>query len=119
MANNSKKPQDRKRKQSKKVKENKGQRQFLDLLLSIREEKDLDQMQELILSMFSIYGLTTDEVAALLFSTMKAVLNEKQNKDMLADKFSIDITTLGAEGILQVQRALLSAYVDKANAHEA
>ncbi len=119
MANSNKEPQDYKRKQSKVTNTKPSQQNFLDLLLSIREEKDLDQMQELFVSMFSIYGLTTDEVAALLFSTMKEVLNENHNKDMLVDKFSIDITKLGAEGILQVQRALLSAYVDKANAHEA
>ena len=119
MAGDIKEPQDHKRKQSKTTSTKSTQQDFLDLLLSIREEKDLDKMQELFISIFSIYGLTTDEVAALLFSTMKEVLNEKHNKDMLTDKFSIDITKLGIEGILQVQRALLSAYVDKANAHEA
>lgn len=93
---------------------NKGkQQEFLDMLKTIREGKDIDQMQELILSIFTMYGLTTDEVAALLFSIMKSVLQEKSNREMLANKFSIDIDRLGAEGVLQVQRALLAAYLEK------
>lgn len=121
MANkNIKQPQDFKRKASKAATNPKAtQQDFLELLTSIREEKDLDQMQELFVSIFSMYGLTTDEVAALLFSTMRQVLHEQQNKDMLADKFSIDVTKLGAEGVLQVQRALLSAYLDKVSTNEA
>ncbi|ALV21049.1 hypothetical protein [Carnobacterium antarcticum] len=121
MANkNIKQPQDFKRKASKAATNPKAtQQDFLELLTSIREEKDLDQMQELFVSIFSMYGLTTDEVAALLFSTMRQVLHEQQNKDMLADKFSIDVTKLGAEGVLRVQRALLSAYLDKVNTNEA
>lgn len=89
------------------------QQKYLDLLKSVREGKDIDQLQELILSIFTMYGLTTDEVAALLFSVMRTVLHEKSNKDMLANKFSIDIERLGAEGVLQVQRALLGAYLEK------
>lgn len=89
------------------------QQKYLDLLKSVREGKDIDQLQELMLSIFTMYGLTTDEVAALLFSVMRTVLHEKSNKDMLANKFSIDIERLGAEGVLQVQRALLGAYLEK------
>ncbi|MBT2732105.1 hypothetical protein [Carnobacterium sp. ISL-102] len=108
-----KQPQDRKPKQTKPNKKQPTQHEYLELLKSIREEKDLDQLQDLFLSIFSMYGLTTDEVAALLFSTMRAILHEGANKKMLADKFNIDIDSLGVEGVLQVQRALLTAYLDK------
>jgi len=108
-----KKPQDHKAKQTKPINKEATQHEYLELLKSIREEKDLDQLQDLFLSIFSMYGLTTDEVAALLFSTMRATLHEGSNNKMLADKFNIDINSLGAEGVLQVQRALLTAYLDK------
>ena len=105
-----KKPQDHKAKQTKPINKEVTQHEYLELLKSIRQEKDLDQLQELIKSIFSTYGLTTDEVAALLFSLMRTTLQELHNRRMLVDKFNIDIDSLEADGVLQVQRALLDAY---------
>lgn len=76
-------------------------------------EKDLNAFQEKLITDLSLSGFKTDEVAALLFSTMKIVLSQKENKQMLRDKFSIDIEKLGPEGVLAVQRALLESYVIK------
>ncbi|WP_062532346.1 hypothetical protein [Jeotgalibaca dankookensis] len=76
-------------------------------------EKDLNAFQEQLITDLSLNGFTTDEVAALLFSTMKIVLSQKENKQMLRNKFSIDIEKLGPEGVLAVQRALLESYIIK------
>lgn len=76
-------------------------------------EKDLNAFQEKLITDLSLSGFKTDEVAALLFSTMKIVLSQKENKQMLRDTFSIDIEKLGPEGVLAVQRALLESYVIK------
>lgn len=76
-------------------------------------EKDLNTFQEKLIADLSLNGFTTDEVAALLFSTMKIVLTQKKNKDMLRKNFNIDIHTLGAEGVFAVQQALLEAYLVK------
>lgn len=86
---------------------------FLSKVQEAQENKNLDDIQEQILSVFSLYSLTTDEVAALLFSTMKIVLSQKANKEMLRKNFKIDIDKLGAEGVLAVQQALLEAYLVK------
>lgn len=85
----------------------------------LRKEKDMDELQKQLISVISIYGLKTDEVAALLFSTMKLILSQKANKKMLKRKFKIDIDKLNAQGIFTVQHALLEAYVDKNKKEEA
>lgn len=90
---------------------------FLDTVKKMQDEKDLDELQELFLSVITMSGLKTDEVAALLFSVMKVVLGHKFNRDLLRERFNID--TLGADGVLQVQRALLDAYLIKAEKNEA
>lgn len=74
-------------------------------------EKDLNAFQEKLITNLSLSGFKTDEVAALLFSTMKIVLSQKENKQMLRDNFNIDIEKLGPEGVLAVQCALLESYV--------
>ncbi|UJF15069.1 hypothetical protein LZ578_08660 [Jeotgalibaca sp. MA1X17-3] len=78
-------------------------------------EKDLNAFQEQLITDLSLNGFTTDEVAALLFSTMKIVLSQKENKQMLQKNFNIDIEKLGAEGVLAVQQALLEGYLVKNN----
>lgn len=86
---------------------------FLDTLKVIRDAKDLDKIQELILSIFQMYGLQTDEVAALLFSIMKNMMNQEHNKRFLKEKLSIDITNLGKnelDGIFMIQKALLLSF---------
>lgn len=86
---------------------------FLTEMKKRRDEKELDELQEQMITMFSLYGLQTDEVASLLFSTMKIILSQKANKAMLRENFRIEIDKLGPEGILTVQQALLESYVIK------
>lgn len=91
---------------------------FLDTLKVIRDAKDLDKIQELILSIFQMYGLQTDEVAALLFSIMKNMMNQEHNKRFLKERLSIDITNLGKnglDGIFTIQKALLLSFNEREN----
>lgn len=92
---------------------------FLDTVKKMQDEKDLDELQELFISVITMSGLKSDEVAALLFSVMRYVLSQKSNRELLRNKLHIDIDTLGADGVLQVQRALLDAYLIKAEKNEA
>lgn len=114
-------PTDHKVKLGKSIQSKPTQQDYLDTLKAIRGSKDLDQIQELFLSVISMYGLKTDEVAALFFSTMKAVLNEVANKEFLADRFKIDITKLGPnelDGIQMIQKALLIAYSEQEQSND-
>lgn len=86
---------------------------FLSSVQETQENKNLDELQEQIITVLSLHGLTTDEVAALLFSTMRNILSQKKNKEMLKINFNIDVERLGAEGILAVQQALLEGYLSK------
>lgn len=84
---------------------------FLSKRDELQKAKDLDVLQEQMISIFSAYGLTFDEAAALLFSTMKIVASQKKNKEMLRTKFNIDVEKLDVQGILVVQRALVENYL--------
>lgn len=88
---------------------------FLSEVKELQKNKNIDELQEQLLTVIGMYGLKTDEVAALLFSTMKIVLSQKANKEMLRDSFKIDVEKLGPEGIFAVQQALLESYVNKNN----
>lgn len=94
---------------------NPGKYPFLTDMEKRFNEKDLNAFQEQLITDLSLNGFTTDEVAALLFSTMKIVLSQKKNKQMLQKNFNIDIEKLGAEGVLAVQQALLEGYLVKNN----
>lgn len=89
------------------------QEQILNTLKKIRENKNIDEIAELILNIISLTGLTVDEVASINYYTMKETLNAKHNKEFMKEKLKIDMTKLGPEGIFQVQRALLSTYYEK------
>lgn len=84
---------------------------YLESRKQAKKEKDLDVLQEELISMLSVHSLKTDEVAALLFSTMRTVMLQKANKRKLKENFSIDVEKLDVEGILTVQRALTESYL--------
>lgn len=84
---------------------------YLESRKQAKKEKDLDALQEELISMLSVHSLKTDEVAALLFSTMRIVMLQKVNKRKLKENFSIDVEKLNVEGILTVQRALTESYL--------
>lgn len=87
--------------------------QILSTLQKIRENKNIDEIAELILNIISLTGLTVDEVASVNYYIMKETLNAKHNKAFMKEKLNIDVNQLGPEGIFQVQRALLSTYYEK------
>lgn len=89
------------------------EQQILSTLQKIRENKNIDEIAELILNIISLTGLTVDEVASLNYYLMKETLNAKHNKAFMQENLNIDVSKLGPDGIFQVQRALLSTYYEK------
>lgn len=86
---------------------------FLDQLEKLKEEKNLDEIGELLLSVISIYSLTVDEVAALSYYMFNQALMNPTNVQFIKDSFSIDVNDLGIEGKLSFMQALVAAYVEK------
>lgn len=77
------------------------------------ENKNLDDVAELMWTIYTNYGLTMDEVAALSYYLMKNALMQKQNKKFIQDNFGIKIDELNSDGIFQIQHALLAAHAEK------
>ncbi|MFW8619027.1 hypothetical protein ACOJB1_14400 [Enterococcus innesii] len=92
---------------------NKSNQEFLNLLKKVREEKDIDQIGELFMSIISMYGLTTDEVCSLSYYMVDRTLQSNSNKALLRNEFSLDVDKLGIDGKLSVMKAMVATYVDK------
>ena len=103
-----KKPQDHK---NKSVPEK--QDDFIKLLTQLREEKDMDAIADLFWKVITAYGLKVDELAALNYYTMKRSLGAPVNATLLKERMKLDVTQLGVDGILQVQRALITIYTEQ------
>lgn len=73
------------------------------------QDKDLDEMQQHIYDMVTMYGLTNSEVAALLTSIMIQVLSGDNNKKYL-DKLNLTPDTLGLKATLLIQEILTDEY---------
>lgn len=89
------------------------QHNFLDQLEKLKEEKNLDEIGELLLSVISIYSLTVDEVAALSYYMFNQALMNPTNVQFIKENFSIDVNDLGIEGKLSFMQALVATYVEK------
>ncbi|OUZ25285.1 hypothetical protein A5867_002993 [Enterococcus sp. 6D12_DIV0197] len=103
-----KKPQDHKKKS---VSEK--QDDFIKLLTQLREEKDTDAIADLFWKIITAYGLKVDELAALNYYTIKRSLEAPVNANLLKERMKLDVTQLGVDGILQVQRALITIYTEQ------
>lgn len=103
-----KKPQDHKKK-SVPAKQD----YFIKMLSQIREEKDMDAVADLFWKIITAYGLKVDELAALNYYTMKRSLEAPVNATLLKERMKLDVTQLGVDGILQVQRALITIYTEQ------
>lgn len=103
-----KKPQDHKKKS---VSEK--QDDFIKLLTQLREKKDMDDVADLFWKVITAYGLKVDELAALNYYTMKRSLEAPVNATLLKERMKLDVTQLGVDGILQVQRALITIYTEQ------
>ncbi|WP_430601193.1 hypothetical protein IGJ01_002791 [Enterococcus sp. AZ089] len=103
-----KKPQEHKKKS---VKEK--QDDFIKMLTQLREEKDMDAIADLFWKVITAYGLKVDELAALNYYTMKRSLEAPVNTTLLKERMKLDVIQLGVDGILQVQRALITIYTEQ------
>lgn len=86
---------------------------YIKMLTQLREEKDMDAIAELIWKVITAYGLKVDELAALNYYTMKRSLEAPVNSTLLKERMKLDVTQLGLDGILQVQRALITIYTEQ------
>ncbi|ETC91195.1 hypothetical protein T481_14200, partial [Enterococcus faecalis PF3] len=51
------------------------------------------------------------ETAALLYYVQKETLEADHNAQFLKERLKLDVKSLGIEGVLQVQRALVNTYI--------
>lgn len=86
---------------------------FIKMLTQLREEKDMDDVADLFWKVITAYGLKVDELAALNYYTMKRSLEAPVNATLLKERMKLDVTQLGVDGILQVQRALITIYTEQ------
>lgn len=103
-----KKPQDHKKKS---VPEK--QDDYIKMLTQLREEKDMDAIADLFWEVITAYGVKVDELSALNYYTMKRSLEAPVNATLLKERMNWDVTQLGVDGILQVQRALITIYTEQ------
>jgi hypothetical protein len=103
-----KKPQDHKKK-SVPAKQD----YFIKMLTQLREDKDMDAIADLFWKIITAYGLKVDELAALNYYMMKRSLGAPVNATLLKERMKLDVTQLGVDGILQVQRALITIYTEQ------
>ena len=96
---------------SKKEQIKKQQAQFLEIMKKVREEKDIDALAELFIEIISVDGLKMDETTALLYYVQKKTLEADHNAQFLKERLKLDVTSLGIEGVLQAQRALVNTYL--------
>ena len=87
------------------------QLQLLEIMKKVREEKDIDALAELFIEIISVYGLKMDETSALLYYVQKETLEADHNAQFLKERLKLDVKSLGIEGVLQVQRALVNTYL--------
>lgn len=85
----------------------------LDALKELRESKDIELITESIRDVIGMYGLTVAEVAAVNYYIMEQALKTPVNRVFLKERMKLDVDSLGVEGILQVQRALVATYVEQ------
>ena len=103
-----KKPQDHKKKSVPEKQDN-----FIKMLTQLREEKDIDAIADIFWKVITVYGLKVDELAALNYYMMKRSLEAHVNATFIKERMKLDVTQLGVDGILQVQRALITIYTEQ------
>lgn len=86
---------------------------YIKLIEKIRAEKDLDQLATLFMNIIGLVGLKMDEVAALDYFIAEQTIKAEHNAKFLKERLGLDVADLGLDGVLQVQRALVSTYVSK------
>lgn len=75
--------------------------------------KDMDKLGEDIISHTTKYGLDMKEVSALMFYVTQQTIQAPHNALFLKEKLGLDVSNLGVEGILKVQQALVTIYLEE------
>lgn len=84
---------------------------FLEAMKETREAKDIDEIQDMIMQLLTMYGVTTDETAALMFSVMHNTLKLPHNKKHIKDIYNLDNAELSIDDTLLIQQMLLEMYL--------
>lgn len=77
------------------------------------QNKDMDKLGEEIISLTTKYGLTMAELSALMFYVTQQTIQAPHNALFLKEKLGLDVSNLGVEGILKVQQALVTIYLEE------
>lgn len=77
------------------------------------ESKDMDKLGEEVTSLITKYGLTMAESSALMFYVTQQTIQVPHNAMFLKERLGLDVSNLGIEGILKVQQALVTIYLEE------
>lgn len=79
------------------------------------QNKDMDKLGEEVLSLVTKYGLDMKEISALMFYVTQQTIQAPHNALFLKENLNLDVSNLSVEGILEVQRALVTIYLEELN----
>jgi len=77
------------------------------------KNKDMDKLGEEIISLTTKYGLDMKETSALMFYVTQQTIQAPHNSLFLKERLGLDVSNLGVEGILKVQQALVTVYLEE------
>lgn len=77
------------------------------------KNKAMDKLGEEVLSLITKYGLDMKETSALMFYVTQQTIQAPHNAVFLKERLGIDVSDLGVEGILKVQQALVTIYLEE------
>lgn len=75
--------------------------------------KDMDKLGEEIIQLITKYGLDMKEVSALMFYVTQQAIQAPHNAVFIKENLNLDVSKLGVEGILKVQQALVTVYLEE------
>ena len=77
------------------------------------QNKDMDKLGEEVISLIIKYGLDMKETSALMFYVTQQTIQAPHNAAFLKERLGLDVSNLGVEGILKVQQALVTIYLEE------
>lgn len=75
--------------------------------------KDMDKLGEEIISLTTKYGLDMKETSSLMFYVTQQTVQAPHNALFLKERLGLEVSNLGVEGILKVQQALVTIYLEE------
>lgn len=85
----------------------------LKAIEELRQSKDMDAIANLFVRITAMYGLTTAEVAALNYYTMRRTFETPVHQIWFKERLNLDVSNLSVGGTFKVQEALVAVYVDE------